>query len=167
MSKPSSRGALLGGVKKAKENWGRSGYFAERARKLAEQAPKSRTLLLEGLTFYFTGVKSHSQMHLSRKVWENGGSVLPMWQRRKVTHVVADNLAASKVHKELKQFGAHAAWKGVVVKPNWITDCLRRRKRLPVHDYRVVEDKTITDIRSYFGKRTKSTSKDCNPKTSC
>ena len=134
-------------------SWGRADYFKARSAKLAAQAPKRRSGLFSGLTFYFTGVKSHSQMKLSRDVWKHGGHVLPMWERRKITHVVADNLASAKINKELEQIGSASAWKGAVVKPEWVVESIRRKKREPVGRYSVITDSSVKDIRSFFGQQ--------------
>lgn len=150
---------LSGGVtkkssKKGSENEsqyrGRDSYFRIREDKLASQAPKAKSDILRGCTFYFTGLKSRSQMTLSRRVWRHGGTVLTMWERRSVTHVVCDNLAAGKLQKEILQRGSASAWKGVVVRPEWVENSLRKGRKLPIDEYRVVQDKSIKDIRSFF-----------------
>lgn len=144
-------------TKKGSSYQGRDSYFRIREDKLASQAPKAKSAILHGCTFYFTGLKSRSQMALSRRVWRHGATVLSMWERRSVTHVVCDNLAAGKIQKEISQRGSATAWKGVVVRPEWVENSLRKGKMLPTDEYRVVRDESIKDIRTFFtAKKSKS-----------
>lgn len=148
--------------------WGRGGYYAARSRKIRKQAPKARTQILNGVTIYFTGVISQSQhrktalqlrprtgyfvslgradfffhrvltsTELTRMVHENGGIVSYGWARRSVTHVVADRLAASKIEKELQARGSNA-WRGSIVKPEWLLSSIERGRKLPVSEYEVI-----------------------------
>lgn len=74
-----------------------------------------------------------------------------------MTHVVCDNLAAGKIQKEISQRGSATAWKGVVVRPEWVENSLRKGKMLPTDEYRVVRDESIKDIRTFFtAKKSKS-----------
>lgn len=151
MDKPNVQKMLLGGVRKPERNYsGRDSYFRIREEKLAAQAPSAKSSILRGCTFYFTGLKSRSQMTLSRRVWRHGGFVLTMWRRRAVTHVVCDNLAGGKIEKEISQRGSPSAWRGVVVRPEWVEDSLKKGKMLPTREYRVIQEDTTKDIRSFF-----------------
>lgn len=135
----------------SKPNWTRTSYFTFRQKKLQSQAPSAETAILSGVTVYFTGVSSHSQRKLEALVWRNGGVVQKVWLRKHVTHVIADNLAASKIEKELR-LGVKSA--AVVVRPVWIMECLREGKRLPTWDFRVVQGMPgVKDIASFFAKR--------------
>lgn len=68
---------------------------------------------------------------------ENGGTVSYGWARRSVTHVVADRLAASKIEKELHMRGSNA-WRGAIVKPEWLLSSVEEGRKLPVSDYEVI-----------------------------
>ncbi len=151
MEKPRGQKLLSGGIRKPTGKYsGRDSYFRIREEKLTAQAPAAKSAVLRGCTFYFTGLKSRSQMALSRRVWRHGGVVLTMWRRRTVTHVVCDNLAASKIQQEISQRGSASAWRGVVVRPEWVEDSLKKGKMLPTREYRVIQDNSIKDVRSFF-----------------
>lgn len=124
------------------------GYMALREARIRAQAPAARTELFAGCVFFFNSVKSTSQMELERAAWENGGAVLRGWARRRVTHVVADCLAGSKVQKELAGAGAARANRGsaVVVKPAWISACVAAGARVDVFPFRVVRDPTVRQV---------------------
>lgn len=133
-----------------KNNWTRTSYFEARQKKLTSQAPVAETSVLKGVTVYFTGLKTHSQRKMEALVWRNGGIVQKVWLRRRVTHVIADNLAASKVEKELQLDVKNAA---VVVRPTWILESLKKGERLPTWDFRVVRSPPgVKDVASYFKK---------------
>jgi len=142
------------------KSWTRTSYFEERQKKLESQAPKAATNILQGTSIYFTSVKSASQRTLEGIVWKNGGSVQKVWLRKRVTHVVADNLAASKVEHELSGDPARKS-AGVVVKPSWVVDSVRAGAMLPTWEYRVVRGPPdVADIGRFFrpGKKRKGTS---------
>lgn len=117
-------------------------YFKIRNQKIRKQAPKAKTAVLRGVTVYFTGCASHSQLELSRLVWENGGVVAANWSRHAVTHVIADRLAASKAEKELSVLGQSKAWRGAIVRPEWLLDSIHRKKILPTYEFRIVRGHT-------------------------
>lgn len=74
-----------------------------------------------------------------------------VWLRRRVTHVIADNLAASKIEKELKLHVKNAA---VVVRPDWILESLKQGERLPTWEFRVVKSPPgVKDVASFFKKK--------------
>ncbi|CAN8064432.1 unnamed protein product [Agarophyton chilense] len=141
-----------------KGDWdGMSSYFAERERKLSAQAPAAVTDILKGVKVYFTGVKSTSQRRLERLVWENGGEVLKVWHRKRVTHVIADCLAASKIEKELS-LSVSQRGPAVVVKPKWLEDSLRERKKIATWKYQIVRHRDVRDVANFF-QRNKSIKK--------
>ncbi|KAI0567105.1 BRCT domain containing protein [Gracilaria domingensis] len=142
--------------------WNRTSYFSEKQKKLTAQAPAAVTHILNGVKVYFTGVKSTSQRRLERLVWENGGEVLKVWYRKQVTHVVADCLAASKIEKELS-LSVSQRGQAVIVKPKWLEDSLRERKKLAPWEYQVVRHGDIRDVGGFF--RTNKTIKKARKNT--
>jgi hypothetical protein len=56
-----------------------------------------------------------------------------------VTHVIADRLAGSKLEKELQSVGRPNAWRGTIVRPDWITTCVARKELVPTFEYRIVK----------------------------
>lgn len=140
-----------------KRSWTRTSYFDVRQEKLVAQAPAAETDVLRGTVVYFTGVKSASQRKLEGLVWRNGGIVQKVWRRRQVTHVIADNLAASKVEKELN---ADPADRAAVVTPKWILNSLKKGSRLPTWDFRVVKGVPgVMDVANFFNRNTGKTRK--------
>lgn len=135
-----------------------------RQEKLLAQAPPAETDVLRGTVVYFTGVKSASQRKLEGLVWRNGGIVQKVWRRRQVTHVIADNLAASKVEKELN---ADPADRAVVVTPKWLLNSLKNGSRLPTWDFRVVKGVPgVKDVASFFSRNTGKT-QNCKADKKC
>lgn len=140
-----------GFAKPRPSSWGsRGGYLASRAAKQRAQAPKARSMIFKGVNAYFTGVFTHSQFKLTRLIYENGGTVAPMWSRRSVTHVVCDQLATSKVNKELSldSVGRAKSVRSWIVKPQWVVDCVEGGRRLPEADYSVIRDRQMADMRT-------------------
>jgi hypothetical protein len=134
-------GTLSGRVEKPPKqgSWGgRGGYFLARQRKQQSQAPKAKTTLFTGCQVYFTCCVSQPQIYLSRLIWENGGVVTGGWSRKTVTHVIADRLASAKLEKELQSVGKSNAWRGSIVRPDWVTDCVAKMDRLPTYEYRIL-----------------------------
>lgn len=68
---------------------------------------------------------------------ENGGVVSYNWTRRSVTHVVADRLATCKIEKELRVRGGNA-WRGSIVKPEWLLSSIEKGRKLPISDYELI-----------------------------
>lgn len=132
------------------KSWTRTSYFDARQQKLIAQAPRAETDILRGVVVYFTGVKSISQRKLEAVVWRNGGVVDKLWRRQQVTHIIADNLAASKVQKEID---ASPADRSVVVSPKWILQSVERGERLPTWDFRVIKGiPGVKNIAGFFQK---------------
>lgn len=138
--------------KPTSREWTMSNYFDIRQEKLAKQAPKAESHILDGVKIYFTGVKSTSQRKLEAMVWKNGGTVLKVWQRKKVTHVISDCLAASKMEKELTA-DASIRCKAVILRPTWIFESLKEGRMLPTWKFRVVRGPPdVKNIASFFRK---------------
>lgn len=125
------------------------GYWSRRIAKVRSQAPKAESHILDGVCVYFTGIKRGAQYELGRQVWRHGGQVLPMPARRKVTHVIAENLAASKIEKELR---AKERDRLLIVTPQWIKDSIRQNKKLPTFDYLLVKNTQTRGMDRYFNK---------------
>ena len=136
--------------KNIQKSWTRTSYFEIRETKLREQAPVSQSDLLSGKHFYFTGVKTGGQRHLEGLVWRYGGVVHRVWYRRKITHVIADNLASSKLEKEIQ---TGSKWAGVIVKPSWLVESINKRKLMPTWEYRLVKGPAdVADVAKFFCK---------------
>lgn len=142
------------GVSKTKENasWeSHEGYWSRRVAKVRSQAPKRESSTLEGVRVYFTGLKRESQYELGRRVWRHGGEVLPLLSRRRVTHVISEQLAASKIEKEL---GAKERDRVPIVRPQWLLHSIEQGKKLPLFQYLLVKDKRTNGIDKYFSRAT-------------
>lgn len=144
--------------KNNRKSWTRTSYFDVRQQKLLAQAPAAETHVLRGVIVYFTGVKSASQRKLEALVWRNGGVVHKVWRRRSVTHVVADNLAASKIEKELNALPADRA---VVVTPTWLLSSLKNGEKLPTWEFRVVKGLPgVKNVATFFNSSKGNVQKD-------
>lgn len=65
-----------------------------------------------------------------------------------MTHVVSDNLAAGKVEKEMRGIKRAAE----IVSPLWIAECLRRGRKLPAGEFRIVRGPPdVVDVAKFFG----------------
>lgn len=95
-------------------------------------------------------------------MWTHGGRVAKLWLRRDVTHVVADNLAAAKMEKEIK---ARPSERTLVVTPQWLTECVTRGIVVRTDKFRVIKTPPgLCDLTNFFAKEAKSTAKS-SPKT--
>lgn len=147
-----------------KEHWTRTNYFEARQKKLVSQAPTAISVLFKRLHVYCTGVRSHSQRRLETLVWRNGGTVHKVWMRTVVTHVIADNLCASKIEKELSLTSSNR-WSGVIVRPEWLLQSVKLNKLLPTWDFQIIKTPpNVKNLDVYFQnkkatcqKRTSST----------
>lgn len=135
-----------------KRHWTRTDYFRARQRKLCEQAPSARTCLLQEKHIYFNSVRSHSQRALESLVWEHGGTVHKNYLRTIITHVIADNLCASKMEKEMSSATqAQRRSQSVIVKPEWLLQSVKQRKVLPTWRFQIVRNPSDTKtIDSFF-----------------
>lgn len=74
-----------------------------------------------------------------------------------MTHVIADNLAASKVEKEIK---ARPMERMLVVRPEWVKECVTRGAMVGTEAFRVVEAPPgVRDLTKFFGKKKKIAAK--------
>lgn len=143
-----------------KKSWTRTNYFDVRQKKLISQAPRAETRILHGVVIYFTGVKSASQRKLEGVVWRNGGVVDKLWRRQQVTHVIADNLAASKIQKEID---ASPADRSVVVSPKWLLKSVERGVLLPTWGFRVIKGiPGVKNVATFFESAKRKPLKDAS-----
>lgn len=133
-----------------KKHWTRTNYFEARQKKLVSQAPTAVSFLLKRMHVYFTGVRSHSQRRLESLVWHHGGTVHKIWMRTIVTHIVADNLCASKIEKELS-LSSSKRWPGVIVRPEWLLQSVKLKKLLPTWEFQIIKTPpNVKNLETYF-----------------
>lgn len=142
-------------------NWTVSSYFEARHKKLVAQAPCPVTTLFHRIHIYCTSVRSHSQRALESIVWRNGGTVHKNFLRTVVTHVIADNLCASKIDKELSLTSStNNTQQVIVVRPQWILQSLQRKKLLPTWDFQLVKaPPNIKTLDHFFQSQSKNLNK--------
>eukprot|EP00736_Rhodelphis_marinus_P005096 Rmarinus@m.12025 len=116
------------------------GYFEERDRKLRDQRPEATSQILQGVCVWFNGRTTGGTVwDLARIVQANGGKTSSMPRRRKITHIVADNVCASKAEQIKREAGAGMI---PVVHSSWLHACVEARRKVPVHDFLIVRDKS-------------------------
>lgn len=149
-----------------KPHWTRTNYFEARQKKLVAQAPRPVTSLLTRLHIYFTGVRSHSQRRLETIVWRNGGTVHKNCLRTIITHIIADNLCASKIEKEISP---KSRWSGVIVRPQWLLSSVQTQKLLPTWEFQLIKNPSnVKKIDTFFrGKKSNRESNNSANKKSC
>ncbi|GJQ09111.1 hypothetical protein GpartN1_g6619.t1 [Galdieria partita] len=84
-----------------------------------------------GVTIWVDGETSPSREELRKLVGLGGGNFETYFSRHLVTHIVAENLSASKI-KELKKYRLHSI---CVVRPQWVVDSFVNKKIQPVARY--------------------------------
>lgn len=115
-----------------------SSYCKLRVSRLTDQAPTAVSQIFAGLSFYFNGRSGDKQtMHLKGAVSKHGGRTTPFMSMKGVTHVIAENLSASKTDKAMKSF------KMKVVHPDWLLRCMAEGKLLPDAPFRVVRSQKL------------------------
>jgi hypothetical protein len=61
-------------------------------------------------------------------------------------------LSAAKTHKLLTKRQRHPVH---VVKPAWVTDSIKAKKRLPEREYSIIKDTTTKDLATMLNKQEK------------
>lgn len=84
-----------------------------------------------GVTIWVDGDTSPTREELRELVGLGGGKFETYFSRHLVTHIVAENLSASKT-KEWKRYRLHSI---AVVKPQWVVDSFVNKKLQPVAKY--------------------------------
>ena len=96
-------------------------------------------MYIDGRTEGASQLSAHSLAALIRL---HGGHTSPLVSRTHTTHIIATNLTLSKHMKEMRQTLGMARGRGkvVVVKPEWVRECIRQGKLLEERHWRVVKD---------------------------
>ena len=108
--------------------------------------PSTYPPIFAGCLMYIDGRTegaSHLSAHsLSALIRLHGGRTSPLLSRTHTTHVIATNLTLSKHAKEMRQAVGLGKGRGsvVVVRPEWVRECIRRGKMLDEWPWRVVKD---------------------------
>lgn len=147
-----------------KRHWTRTDYFRARQKKLCEQAPGALTQLFQSKHIYFNSVRSHSQRALESLVWRNGGTVHKNYLRTVITHVIADNLCASKMEKEMRSATqSQGRSQSVIVKPEWLLQSVKQQKVLPTWKFQIVRNPSDTKtLDTFFRTAKKRAATDCS-----
>lgn len=124
----------------------RTDYLKLRQARLLRQAPPARSALFARLTFYVDSVRSTHQSKLRRLLHQHGALVHSHYSARALTHVLADNMAASK----LARFSA-ATSGPLLVRPQWVLRCVARNALVPTSPFRLVRPPpSVAPITNYF-----------------
>lgn len=119
------------------KDWNFDYYFNAKKQKLIDQFEENRALfgsnnedtinktLFEGIGIYVNGFTIPTASELKVLMIKHGGE-FHEYENSKTTHIIASQLAASKV--------AHVRNK-LVVKPEWIVDSIKANKVLDINDY--------------------------------
>ncbi|KAK8791957.1 hypothetical protein WA158_005334 [Blastocystis sp. Blastoise] len=108
-----------------------------------KNAPKKKSDLFKGYSFYFTGyLGSYSRYDLVRRVHEYGGCTEHFYAKLQVNVIVAVNLSLKKTQDALKG-------RLIVVHPQWIIDCIEKNKIIDCCKYSVLPT-ARKGINSYF-----------------
>eukprot|EP00033_Pygsuia_biforma_P005670 GCRY01006264.1.p1 GENE.GCRY01006264.1~~GCRY01006264.1.p1 ORF type:complete len:309 (+),score=71.83 GCRY01006264.1:241-1167(+) len=115
---------------KDEETLTRKGYFQDRMDKYnAEERGMKKGSLFKGISIYINGYVEPNPNVLRELVAAEGGHVEHWFSKKKVTHIIANNLT-SKQEEDLKGFPT--------VTPKWITDSLSQGKLLDPRPYSVL-----------------------------
>ena len=109
-------------------------------------APPAYPPIFAGCSFYIDG-RTEGASHLSAQsltalIRLHGGRTSPLLSRTHTTHILATNLTLSKHVKELRQTAGMGRGRGsvIVVKPEWVRECIRCGRWLDEWPWRVVKD---------------------------
>mmetsp|Transcript_27419 Transcript_27419/g.35944 ORF Transcript_27419/g.35944 Transcript_27419/m.35944 type:complete len:194 (-) Transcript_27419:144-725(-) len=120
-------------------------YWDLRNEKLKSQSLESKTDIFKGKVLFFNGRTGEiSAFHLMNMVQRNGGRVSSHFSPTFVTHIIAENLSASKIQKMLK-----SKCRTKIVKPDWITESLAAQRLLPDSEFQLYasnQKKTLIDM---------------------
>ena len=151
-------------------------YWASRMFKFEKQHQPVQSTLFQHLSFYITGrtqtslqtrtekmaqndkTDNLSHFHIVKLIESNGGKIVWFFQRKSVTHIICQNLAAGKAHQEFFNRNSAPSLNPVhVIKPQWVFDCIKAQKRLDVHPYLVYkpQQKSLDFYFSYFSSTPK------------
>jgi hypothetical protein len=112
-------------------------YMRDKTSKLGEQFDsqyKKRSDLFLGKTFWSTGRLVGFEHDLKKLVTENGGKY-EQYGLRRVSHIVASNLALSNQNWKKLLGGKFASKSFCVVKPEWVLDSIEAQKCLSECEY--------------------------------
>jgi DNA repair protein REV1 len=102
-----------------------------RAQFREEFARKETCTVFTGITIWVDGETFPSREKLRELIGLGGGNFETYFSRHLVTHIVAENLSASKI-KELKKYRLHSI---SVVRPQWVVDSFINKKIQPIARY--------------------------------
>ncbi|RKP21526.1 DNA/RNA polymerase [Rozella allomycis CSF55] len=112
-------------------------YFQEKKRKLEQQNSCTlKTNIFHGLVFHVNGYTNPPLTTVRDLVCEHGGRYA-QYLSREVTHIVCTNLPMAKL-KLLKQ-------SDVIIKPEWILDCIKKGGLVDERPYRVYEHNSLNN----------------------
>ncbi|CAF0953613.1 unnamed protein product [Didymodactylos carnosus] len=117
------------------EEWG--GYMECKKRKLEEQfendcteaAKKAeiKSNIFHGISIFVDGYTEPPAEQLKQLMMEHGGTYHAYYSKEKVTYMISANLPYCK----LRRLKANDK----IIKPEWIVDCVKEGKLLPITDY--------------------------------
>jgi hypothetical protein len=87
--------------------------------------------LFSGVSIYVNGYTNPSAIELKQMMAKYGGIYSNYFDGTRTTHTIATNLPFAKL-KDLKG-------NEKIVKPEWVVDCIKHKKLLPLHDYLLVK----------------------------
>uniref|UniRef100_A0AC34Q083 DNA repair protein REV1 n=1 Tax=Panagrolaimus sp. JU765 TaxID=591449 RepID=A0AC34Q083_9BILA len=111
-------------------------YMRAKVSKLMVQCnnPENRkSNIFSGLSFFVNGKTSPPSHEIQRIVTENGGEYHHYYIHGKTTYQLAEVLANTKIERLRKD--------EIYLKPNFITDCLRENRLLPINNYLLLKSK--------------------------
>ncbi|CAN7986236.1 unnamed protein product [Ixodes hexagonus] len=112
------------------------GYMSAKVQKLEKQFVRNAQFevsgsetgepaIFEGISVFVNGYTDPSAEEIKRIMMVYGGTYQYYYKRKPKSYMIATNLPLAKL-KDLRDY---------VVTPNWITDCVKAGKLLPVQDY--------------------------------
>eukprot|EP00871_Galdieria_phlegrea_P000830 jgi/Galph1/1748/GphlegSOOS_G422.1 len=122
----------------ADSNWDNNfgAYMEAKNKKLRSQfvqefLEKKQSVVFTGVTVWVDGQTKPNREEIRQIVGLGGGHFETYFSRHLVTHIVAENLSASKL-KELKKYHLNSI---AVVTPKWVVDSFERGELQPVANY--------------------------------
>lgn len=116
---------------------GFSEYMKDKNLKLSRQfrQPYSfESALFSGKTFWSTGRLEGFDMDIKELIMNNGGTY-EQYGLRKVSHIIASNLAVSNQNWKKLLGGKFASKPYCVVTPQWVTESIRANRCMPEYDF--------------------------------